>query len=160
MRPSLARYSAPVSFVHAPSLADFITIIVGFKFSVHTTGNISAFCRLVSRPMQSPTPSAQDLGPHHLDESAARPSNGVTSDSVESVRTSPLPPLSRSDLVRWPFATYCGAARSGRERRIAEVEGWAGPAVPVAFDPDRTSGPISTFQVYYTPFLPRRRVVK
>jgi hypothetical protein len=36
MRPSLARYSAPVSFVHAPSLADFITIIVGSKFSVHT----------------------------------------------------------------------------------------------------------------------------
>jgi hypothetical protein len=38
MGPSLARYSAPVSFVHAPSLAahDFITIIVGFKFSVHT----------------------------------------------------------------------------------------------------------------------------
>ena len=35
MRPSLARNSAPVSFVHAPSLADFITIIVGFKFSVH-----------------------------------------------------------------------------------------------------------------------------
>jgi hypothetical protein len=27
----------PVSLVHAPSLADFITIIVGFKFSVHTT---------------------------------------------------------------------------------------------------------------------------
>ena len=29
-------HSAPVSFVHAPSLADLITIIVGFKFSVHT----------------------------------------------------------------------------------------------------------------------------
>jgi hypothetical protein len=36
MRPSLARYSAPVSFVHAPSLADFITTIVGFKvFGTH-----------------------------------------------------------------------------------------------------------------------------
>src|ERR1700738_3233165 len=37
MRPSLIRYCAPVSFVHAPSLADVITIIVGFTFSVHTT---------------------------------------------------------------------------------------------------------------------------
>ena len=37
MRQSLARYSAPVSFVHAPSLADFITTIVGFKvFGTHT----------------------------------------------------------------------------------------------------------------------------
>ena len=36
MRPSLARYSAPVSFVHAPSLADFITTIAGFKvFGTH-----------------------------------------------------------------------------------------------------------------------------
>ena len=32
--PSLARYSAPVSFVHAPLWADFITTMVGFKFSV------------------------------------------------------------------------------------------------------------------------------
>jgi hypothetical protein len=30
------KYLIPVSFVHGPSLADFITIIVGFKFSVHT----------------------------------------------------------------------------------------------------------------------------
>src|SRR6266851_7766320 len=37
MRQSLARYSAPVSFVHAPSLADFITTIVGFKvFDTHS----------------------------------------------------------------------------------------------------------------------------
>jgi hypothetical protein len=36
MHQSLARYSAPVSFVHALSLADFITIIVGFKvFGTH-----------------------------------------------------------------------------------------------------------------------------
>src|ERR1700745_1374695 len=31
MRPSLAGYSAPVSFVQAPSWADFITTTVGFK---------------------------------------------------------------------------------------------------------------------------------
>jgi putative SOS response-associated peptidase YedK len=31
MRQSLARCSAPVSFVHAPSLADFITSMFGFK---------------------------------------------------------------------------------------------------------------------------------
>ena len=36
MRQSLARYSAPVSFVHAPSLADFITITPELEFSVHT----------------------------------------------------------------------------------------------------------------------------
>src|ERR1700738_5416523 len=36
MRRSLAWYSAPVSFVHAPSWADFITITSGFRFSVHT----------------------------------------------------------------------------------------------------------------------------
>src|ERR1700751_4473811 len=36
MRQSLARYSATVSFVHAPSLADFITTIVGFEvFGMH-----------------------------------------------------------------------------------------------------------------------------
>src|SRR6266404_3104796 len=36
MHQSLARYSAPVSFVHAPSLADFITIMLGFKvFGTH-----------------------------------------------------------------------------------------------------------------------------
>ena len=36
MRRSLARYSAPVSSVHAPSWADSITTMVGFRFSVHT----------------------------------------------------------------------------------------------------------------------------
>jgi len=36
MRRSLARYSAPVSSVHAPSWADFITTMVGFRVSVHT----------------------------------------------------------------------------------------------------------------------------
>ena len=36
MRRSLAWYSAPVSFVHVPSWADFITITPEHKFSVHT----------------------------------------------------------------------------------------------------------------------------
>ena len=36
MRRSLARYSAPVSSVQAPSWADFITTTPVFKFSVHT----------------------------------------------------------------------------------------------------------------------------
>ena len=37
MRQPLARYSAPVSFVHTLSLADFITTIVGFEvFGTHT----------------------------------------------------------------------------------------------------------------------------
>ena len=36
MHRSLARYSAPVSLVHAPSWADFITAMVGFKvFGTH-----------------------------------------------------------------------------------------------------------------------------
>src|SRR5260370_6720934 len=36
MHQSLARYSAPVSLVHAPSGADFITAMVGFKvFGTH-----------------------------------------------------------------------------------------------------------------------------
>ena len=36
MRRSLARYSAPVSSVHAPSWADFITTMVGFRvFGTH-----------------------------------------------------------------------------------------------------------------------------
>jgi len=35
--PFLARYSAPVLFVHAPSLVDFITMIVAFKvFGTHS----------------------------------------------------------------------------------------------------------------------------
>src|SRR5260370_39640427 len=37
MHHSLARFSEPVSSVHAPSLADFITTTPVFKFSVHTT---------------------------------------------------------------------------------------------------------------------------
>jgi IclR family KDG regulon transcriptional repressor len=37
MRRSLAWYSAPVSFAHVPSWADFITITVGFRvFGTHT----------------------------------------------------------------------------------------------------------------------------
>ena len=37
MHQSLARHSAPVLFVHALSLADFITTIVGFDvFGTHT----------------------------------------------------------------------------------------------------------------------------
>jgi hypothetical protein len=37
MHQSLARYSAPVSSVHAPSWADFITTMVGFRvFGTHT----------------------------------------------------------------------------------------------------------------------------
>src|SRR5882724_11408987 len=37
MRRSLARYSAPASFVHAPSWADFITTMVGFRvFGTHS----------------------------------------------------------------------------------------------------------------------------
>ena len=39
MLQSLGRYSAPVSLVHAPSLADFITTMVGLRFSVHTPVN-------------------------------------------------------------------------------------------------------------------------
>jgi len=39
MRQPLARYRAPVSFVHALSLADFITTIVGFEvFGTHRLG--------------------------------------------------------------------------------------------------------------------------
>ena len=49
MRQSLARYSAPVSFVHAPSLADFITTIVGFEvFGTHSglaQGSVESRCR-------------------------------------------------------------------------------------------------------------------
>src|ERR1700716_862928 len=37
MRRSLARYSAPVSSVHAPSWADFTTTMVGFRvFGTHS----------------------------------------------------------------------------------------------------------------------------
>jgi transposase InsO family protein len=37
IRRSLARFSGPVSSIHAPSLADSISITPEFKFSVHTT---------------------------------------------------------------------------------------------------------------------------
>jgi hypothetical protein len=41
MRQSLARYSAPVSSVHAPSWADFITTMVGFRvFDTHRFGSV------------------------------------------------------------------------------------------------------------------------
>ena len=36
MRRSLARFSGPVSLIHAPSLADSITTTPEFRFSVHT----------------------------------------------------------------------------------------------------------------------------
>ena len=43
MRQSLARFSASVSSVHAPSWADFITTMVGFRvFGTHTVRNLSA----------------------------------------------------------------------------------------------------------------------
>src|SRR5712671_746017 len=41
MHQSLARYSALVSLVHAPSWADFITAMVGFKvFGTHRRGEL------------------------------------------------------------------------------------------------------------------------
>jgi hypothetical protein len=43
MRRSLARFSGPVSLIHAPSLADSITTTLEFRFSVHTIPRIS-FC--------------------------------------------------------------------------------------------------------------------
>src|SRR5229473_7214487 len=47
MRQSLARYSATVSFVHAPSLADFITTIVGFEvFGTHNATDSSCANRV------------------------------------------------------------------------------------------------------------------
>src|SRR3984893_4444206 len=42
MRQSLARFSEPVSSVHAPSWADFITATPAFKLSVHTGGSCDA----------------------------------------------------------------------------------------------------------------------
>jgi hypothetical protein len=36
MRRSLARFSGPVSLIHAPSFADSITTTLEFRFSVHT----------------------------------------------------------------------------------------------------------------------------
>src|SRR6266705_2544196 len=36
MRRSLGRFSGPETSIHARSLADFITIMCGFRFSVHT----------------------------------------------------------------------------------------------------------------------------
>ena len=42
MRRSLARFNGPASSVHARSLADFITIMCGFRFSVHTPVTSSA----------------------------------------------------------------------------------------------------------------------
>jgi len=57
MHQSLARYSAPVSLVHAPSSADFITTMVGFKvFGTHNdmprlNGNVDipAYCQWLHR---------------------------------------------------------------------------------------------------------------
>src|ERR1700736_3810104 len=43
MHQSLARFSEPVSSVHAPSLADFITTTPVFKFSVHTGNERESF---------------------------------------------------------------------------------------------------------------------
>ena len=42
MRRSLAPFSGPESLVHTRSLADFITTMSGFRFSVHTTSVASA----------------------------------------------------------------------------------------------------------------------
>src|SRR5258707_15158940 len=59
MHQSLARYSAPVSFVHAPSLADFITTMVGFKvFGTHRGGREVAF----KLEYLAPTGSFKDRG--------------------------------------------------------------------------------------------------
>src|SRR5467141_4981829 len=48
MHQSLARYSAPVSLVHAPSWADFITTMVGFKvFGTHRLAHAPSFLRAI-----------------------------------------------------------------------------------------------------------------
>ena len=52
MRQSLARCSATVSFVHPPSLADFITTIVGFEvFGTHSCSFINV---LLESDIESP----------------------------------------------------------------------------------------------------------
>jgi hypothetical protein len=40
---SLAQFSGPEASNHTPSLADFITITFGFRFSVHTGANFAAY---------------------------------------------------------------------------------------------------------------------
>jgi hypothetical protein len=54
MRPLLARFSEPVSSVHAPSWAYFITATPAFKLSVHTVGVISS--RGWKRQFEEPIP--------------------------------------------------------------------------------------------------------
>jgi hypothetical protein len=57
MRRSLARYSAPVSFVQVPSWADFITTMVGFRiFGTHRlnmTAKTVAFGKISRRNSSS-----------------------------------------------------------------------------------------------------------
>jgi quercetin dioxygenase-like cupin family protein len=85
MHQSLGRYSAPVSFVHAPSLAGFITTMVGFKvFGTHSmtrcvrkvvrvTGTPPTACRSTVRACR-PTNTAynQHTGPGTGDPDARK----------------------------------------------------------------------------------------
>ena len=60
---------------------------------------------------------------------------------------SPTPTRSRAillfasapnDVAYWPFATYCSAALIPSLTAYSGSRGWAGPVVPVAFDPEPT----------------------
>src|SRR5216684_4321118 len=92
MLQSLGRYSAPVSLVHAPSLADFITTMVGLRFSVHTRTENPLQCR-----------------------------NSIGECSIAGGGLSPSPPgMCSSGSSRTALNTGCEALRSGISHSIPQ----------------------------------------
>src|SRR5260370_34105056 len=72
MHRSRARYSAPVSFVQAPSWADFITTMVGFEvFGTHSRFWRKADIRPPLEKPKKPILAAQDGRGQHRRASAA-----------------------------------------------------------------------------------------
>src|SRR6202023_3545822 len=68
MRQSLARFSEPVSSVHAPSCVDFITATPAFKLSVHTKATTGLredqLVDLIRELGRQPGPDRRRSGPH------------------------------------------------------------------------------------------------
>jgi AraC family transcriptional regulator len=93
MRQSLARYSATVSFVHAPSLADFITTIVGFEvFGTHTYHSLAFYL-----PRAALDAIADEADAPRIRDLSYAPGAGVNDVTISGLGRLLLPALRNPD---------------------------------------------------------------
>src|SRR5258708_39730189 len=101
----LARFSEPVSSVHTPSWADFITATPAFKLSVHTGRDRAAVRDVDAERRQDPPPAKigtqaarrqtsglqapMRLAPFRLRNRASRPTDTLATSGHETAQTAP-----------------------------------------------------------------------